>query len=89
MTTFSTVGVFLYTVTLFCLIFAFKLLFKPLRYIICYIMNVITGCGIIVIVNTFFTHLGFQIAINAVTISICGALGVSGVVFLSLFNLFL
>lgn len=60
----------------------FKLPFKIL-------MNGIMGVILLYIANFIGTYVGFSIAINAITALIAGFLGVPGVIFLVLYQMFL
>lgn len=53
------------------------------------LLNGVIGIVLLYIANYLGTYLGFYIGINAVTALIAGFLGVPGVIFLVVFNMFL
>jgi inhibitor of the pro-sigma K processing machinery len=69
---------------LLLLIIVIKLLKWPFKILI----NGIIGIVLLYVTNIIGSHLGFNIAINAVTALIAGFLGIPGVIFLIIFQLF-
>ncbi|MGL5087452.1 MAG: pro-sigmaK processing inhibitor BofA family protein [Clostridium sp.] len=53
------------------------------------LLNGVIGIVLLYVANYLGTYLGFNIAINAVTALIAGFLGVPGVIFLIIFNMFM
>lgn len=53
------------------------------------LLNGIIGIVLLYVANYLGTYLGFYIGINAITALIAGFLGVPGVIFLIIFNMFL
>lgn len=64
-------------------------LIKLLKWPIKLLINGIFGVVLLYIVNFFGATLGFSIGINIVTALIAGILGIPGVIFLIIFQLFL
>lgn len=53
------------------------------------LLNGVIGIVLLYVANYIGTYLGFYIGINAITALIAGFLGVPGVIFLVVFNMFL
>jgi len=83
----SSLTVLLYAVILTAVIFLIKLFEKPIRFLIRLVFNSALGGMLIIVINTLCAGFSFQIAINAVTLTLCAFLGVGGVGLLALFNL--
>lgn len=66
-----------------------SLIIKVLKWPFKIIINGIVGIVLLYIANILGTYLGFTIAINWVTALIAGFLGVPGVIFLIIYQLFL
>lgn len=65
------------------------LLIKFLKWPLKILLNGIIGIVLLYVTNMLGAHLGFSIGINAVTALIAGFLGIPGVIFLVIFQLFL
>lgn len=72
-------------VGLFLLFIVIKLFKWPVKIII----NGIIGIVLLYVANILGTYLGFHIGINAITALIAGFLGIPGVIFLIIFQLFM
>lgn len=66
-----------------------SLIIKVLKWPFKIIINGVIGIVLLYIANILGSYLGFTIAINAVTALIAGFLGVPGVIFLIIYQLFL
>lgn len=65
------------------------LLIKFLKWPLKILLNGIIGIVLLYLTNMLGAYLGFSIGINAVTALIAGFLGIPGVIFLVIFQLFL
>ncbi|GAA0086850.1 pro-sigmaK processing inhibitor BofA family protein [Clostridium sp. CTA-7] len=65
------------------------LVIKFLKWPLKILLNGIIGIVLLYLANILGSYLGFYIGINAITALIAGFLGVPGVIFLVLFQLFL
>lgn len=62
---------------------------KLLKWPIKILLNGVIGIILLYLTNILGSYLGFSVGVNAVTALIAGFLGVPGVIFLIVFNLFL
>ncbi len=85
----SAISVFLYAGVLFLVVLLAALLWRPLKFFLRLLFRSAVGCTAILIINTLFAHTSLQIALNAITALLCAFLGIGGVAFLVVFNLFL
>ena len=65
------------------------LLIKLLKWPLKILINGVIGIVLLYFTNLLGSYLGFAIGINCITALIAGLLGVSGVIFLVIFQLFL
>ena len=65
------------------------LLIKFLKWPLKILINVVIGIVLLYLTNIVGSYFGFSIGINAITALIAGFLGVPGVIFLVIFQMFL
>ena len=67
-----------YLLALFIAIIILRIFVKPLKGILWLCINSVLGGFLLFAFNTVFASAGFSVAINVVTASICGLLGIPG-----------
>ena len=83
----SSLTVLLYAVILTLIIILIKLLIRPIKILLKLAFNSAVSFVLILIINTLCAGFSFQIAVNAVTLTLCSFLGISGVGLLALLNI--
>lgn len=83
----SSLNVFIYAAILMIIMILIKVFQKPLKFLSKLILNCFAGSSLILVINTLCAQFGFQIAVNAVTLTLCALLGIASPVFLTFFNI--
>ena len=83
------VSILTYIGGLILVILLAKIFAKPFKIILKLCLNSVTGCLILLIINSFSQFHGIYLGINPVTACVCGILGLPGIVLLILLQVIL